>query len=630
MTKTMKKILRRILPAVVLLGLIPAATSCLGEYLDKAPDSGLSEEEVFSKYENFKSFFYAAYTGSNSKIRAYHPLTFAFNNKKFTFEGLTDMYDMARLTDSQSIKQGNGQAAIWIVGENTADGNNKNKEAAKVTYAWRIIRICNMTIEKIDMLKDATQQQKLDLLAQAYFIRAYVNFEIFRLYGAVPYVDKVLGPDDEWDLPAISEYDFCIRCAEDFQKAADIFKEAGLMRRDPASGNGHLNAPDQDKPNGTAALAMKGRVLLYAASPLNNPAGDKTAWENAAVANWTAIEAAETNGFALLSAADYMKNFYGNSYSNEQLWGFPAATKLQFKNSLFQAFVAYPFSKDKYSSAQCPTQNFVDRFETADGYALNTEADRVTATKAGSYNEQNPYVKRDPRFDLTIVYNQKDLSAYGFQEKASLYVNENGSIPVGSLRTKPEGASDGVTETFYYECKRVGGPYSNNTQSVTLTDPIIRLAELYLNYAEAAFEAWGSASSAAPGAITSEEALNKVRTRIGMPGIRAEYTADPDIYRSRIKNERAVELCSEGYHYYCDIRRWMDAPEIGRSKLYGMRATKLDAGYDASRYPTGFRYDRFELPSNRQIAWKNDGMYYIQFNKNILQKMKNYTPKMEW
>ena len=109
-----------------------------------------------------------------------------------------------------------------------------------------------------------------------------------------------------------------------------------------------------------------------------------------------------------------------------------------------------------------------------------------------------------------------------------------------------------------------------------------------------------------------------------------EYLENPETYRQRIKNERTVELSFEGYHYYCDIRRWKDAPEIGRSKLYGMRATKLNAGYDAAKYPTGFRYDRFELPANRQIAWKNDGMYYIQFDTKDLIKMKNYTPKMAW
>ncbi len=324
----MKKILRHIIVLAVTLSIMPLASSCLNAYLDKAPDSGLSEEEVFSKYQNYKSFLYAVYTGSNSKLRAFHPLTFAFNNKKFTFEGITDMCDMARLTDSQSIKMGNGNNAIWIVGYNTTGGGNK--EAAKVTYAWRILRICNIAIDKIDKLQDATEQQKEDLLGQAYFVRAYVNFEIFRFYGAIPYVDKVLGPNDEWDLPAIGENEFLHKVADDFQTASVHFEKAGLMRRDPASGAGHLAAPDQDKPNGVAALAMKGRALLYAASPLNNPDGNKAIWEEAAVANMEAIKAAEKYGYSLLPLSEYSKNYYGNNYSNEQLWGFSAGTMQEF------------------------------------------------------------------------------------------------------------------------------------------------------------------------------------------------------------------------------------------------------------------------------------------------------------
>ena len=107
------------------------------------------------------------------------------------------------------------------------------------------------------------------------------------------------------------------------------------------------------------------------------------------------------------------------------------------------------------------------------------------------------------------------------------------------------------------------------------------------------------------------------------------YTTDKDALRPRIKNERTVELCFEGYHYFCDIRRWKDAPSIHRTRLTGMRVTKLKAGATA-QYPTGFRYERFELPSNRQIAWKNDGMYYVQFQTSDLLKMKNYVPNEAW
>lgn len=457
-------------------------------------------------------------------------------------------------------------------------------------------------------------------------MRAYAHFELFRLYGSLPYIDKVLGSDDEWDLPRLSDYDYCQRVAADFKTAAEHFDKAGLMRRDPASGSGHLAAPDQDKPNGVTALAMRGRALLYAASPLSNAQQDKTLWEEAAVANWEAYQAAYEYGYRLLSKAEYTKNFYGTKYTNEQLWGYSTGSTTNYNNERVQAFVPYCFSNNGFSSGQCPTQNFVDKFETAGGYPLNTPEERAVAEAAGEYNEQNPFVNRDPRFDFVVIYNQKPLRGYG---NASLYVNEDGSLPSGSLLKKKDNSTDGVSETYYYEQKRTGNLSNKGEQNVILTDPIIRLAEVLLNYAEAANEAWGP-TGAAPGAdMTALDALNAVRARVDMPPVHAEYTGSTEALRPRIKNERAVELCFEGYHYYCDIRRWKDAPDLGRTRLMGMRVTKLAAGASEA-YPTGFRYERFELPSNRQIAWKNDGMYYIQFQTSDLLKMKNYIPNEAW
>ena len=338
-------------------------------------------------------------------------------------------------------------------------------------------------------------------------------------------------------------------------------------------------------------------------------------------------DAAAKNGYELLTMDRYTDNFYGVSYSNEQLWAYTSGSTTYYANERMQAFIAYPFSQNAFNSAQCPTQNFVDRYETADGYPLNTEEQRLVAANAGSYNEQDPYSNRDPRMDVTIIYNQKPVQGYG---NASLYVNEDGTLPSGSMLQKREGSNDGVSETYYYEHKRHGALSRNGVQNLRLTDPIIRLAEVYLNYAEAANEAYGPDGSAPGAAMTALQALNTVRQRANMPPVHSEYTASTDALRPRIKNERTVELCFEGFHYYCDIRRWKDAPELYRSTLYGMRAMKLTGNYDKTQYPTGFRYDRFALPATRQIAWKNDGMYYIPFQQSDLIKMTNYIPNMSW
>ena len=532
------------------------------------------------------------------------------------------MCDKSRIQRSQSIKLGNGSDATWLIGYMTADSNYPNN--AKVPNTWKSIRVCNMAIDKASEIQDCTEAERNDLIGQAYFVRAFCHFELFRLYGTIPYVDKVLGANDEWDITPDDDYEFLKKCAADYQTAYEYFDKAGVVRRDPASGAGNLADANQDKPNGVAALAMKGRVLLYAASPLNNPSGDVKRWEEAAEANAVALNTALANGYTLLTKANYSKNFYGNRYTNEQLWAYSTGSTTNYNSATIQSFVGYPFSNNAYSASQCPTQNFVDKFETADGWPLNTEAQRAAATAAGKYNEQDPYTNRDPRFENAVVYNGCTFQGYS---PASIYVNEDGSKPSGSLLAYPQSASDGVSETFYYERKRTGALSNKGNQNVLLTDPIIRLAEVYLNYAEAANEAWGPDGKSASATLTAVEAVNVIRERVEMPEVLAEYCGTKDVFRDRIKNERTVELCFEGNHYFCDIRRWKDAPEIGRSTLYGMRATKVAV---SSQYPTGFRYERFALPANRQIAWKNDGMYWFRFQDSDLLKMSNYTPKMDW
>lgn len=603
-----------------ILAIALCATSCLNDYLDRAPDAGLDEEEVFTKLENFKQYFYSVYYGANFNIRPHFGLSFDGNNQKFNFESLTDMCDQSRYQWCQPVKQGDGASAIWVVGYNTY-----MDAAAKAKYTWQCIRVCNMTIEKIDMLQDAGEKDRNDLLGQAYFVRAFCHFEIFRFYGAVPYINKVLGADDEWDLPAEDDQTYLRKVMDDFQTAADYFMAAGLMRRDPVEGAGHLADVDQDKPNGVTALALKGRAALYAASPLSNPVQEKKLWEQAAEMNYEALKTALTLGYRLLDKADYSKLFYGVYYNDEHLWTYSRGQATSYNNERMNGLLPFFFFQEG-TSCRCPTQNFVDKFETAGGYPLNTPEERNTATAAGEYNEQNPFINRDFRFEFSIIYNQKPITGIG---DASIYVNEDGSLPPGSLLQKAAGRSDCVSETFYYENKRTGPMSIKNQKNVILIDPVIRLAELYLNYAEAANEAYGP-NGAAPGAdLSSLQALQAVRDRVGLPAVREDYIKTTETLRPRIKNERTVELFEECAHYYCDIRRWKDAPAIGRSTLIGLRAVKLSAGPSAE-YPTGFRYERFNLPANRQIAWKNDGMYYMQFQESDLRKMKNYTRKEQW
>ena len=176
---------------IILLGIglgIIFLTSCK-DYLDKSPEAGLTEEEVFSKYENFKSFFdyiygdpkqvaanvnTSFYTGAAEDIRntftLYNP---CFRGNKLTWEAWTDLSDQGNLSISQQIKSGTNPTRAW-------------KEVNSLLFAiFKCIRVSNMTIKNLPMLKDGAQADIDDLKAQAHFIRAYCHFEFVRLYGGL-------------------------------------------------------------------------------------------------------------------------------------------------------------------------------------------------------------------------------------------------------------------------------------------------------------------------------------------------------------------------------------------------------------------------------------------------------------
>lgn len=621
--KNILKLKKRFLSLMLMVLVALGFSSCLEDYLNKAPDSGLDEKEVFSKYANYKSFLYSIYYGGDSNnssntfnLKCHYPLQFVLWDQKYSTEALTDMCDMVRMQYSQPPKRG-------VNSELLANQIGYYKDRAKIKASWKIIRICNKAIQNIDMVQNLKVQERNDFLGQAHFVRAFCHFELFRFYGSMPYLDKALGAEDEWDIARLSTYDMIMRIAGDFEAAAGFFKNAGKMRRDPMSGAGHLNDADQDKPNGVAAKAFKARALLYLASPLNNPSNNEDYWKDAAVAAWEAIDVAIANGYALLSLADYTKNFYGVKYSNEQIWAHSPGSKSAGSGEL-ETFICTAFSGQANASGQCPTENFVSKFETLGGYSIETDAERQEAIAAGEYNEQDPYAKRDPRFDMTVIYNQKPLNGYG---NASMYITEDGKKPAESLI--PDTPIDRFSRTGYYECKRTGSlAKKSSVTNLLLTDPIIRLAELYLNYAEAANEAYGPNGSAPGATLSALQALNVVRERVGMPEVRDTYTDNKDNLRPRIKNERIIELSFEGFHYYCDIRRWKDAPTIMSGKLYGIQAVKLTTP-NPTVYPTGFKYTKVALSDDRQVAWRN-GMYYVPIPKFELDRMMNYKPNEAW
>jgi hypothetical protein len=281
------------------------------------------------------------------------------------------------------------------------------------------------------------------------------------------------------------------------------------------------------------------------------------------------------------------------------------------------------FMSHASASGQHPTQNWVDKYETKNGWPLNTAADRAAAVAAGEYIEQDPFINRDPRLATDVIYNQSPCQGWT-NGKAQIWYN--GTTPSELLVTTWNGRSfTGYMLRKYW----ANNSTKNQGASSIYADPLFRLSELYLNYAEAVNEAYGPTGTAPGSSMTAVAAINIIRTKSSMPNVRAVYTASKDAFRPRIKNERNIELSFEGQHYYDDIRRWMDLPEVMSGKIMAMIPQVTT---DRVNYPTGYKYERTELENNQGIRQPSyrAGMYYLPFLNSDVLKMKNFVPNPAW
>lgn len=603
-------------------------TSCLKEYLDKAPESGLTEDLVFTKYANFKLFFDANYDGrkwynngwrDTWNYKSTTPFYIDQWDQKWAFISSTDAADQGRYMEGHAFKSGN--MSETITAKLCYDGQRRPVLGA----CFDGIRICNIAIRNVDRMQDADDIIKNDFSGQAYFLRAWYHFTLFRFWGPMPYLDYVMTPfDPTWDLARMEKNDYLQRIVQDIDSAYYFFNLAGVVRRDPIPPvSGYLNYQtyQMHRPNGMAAKAFKSRVLLFAASPLNNKNGASD-WQAAAAAAWDAIQVAEANGVVILplnpSATDNRsQNYFKKDVCLESIWTRSHGTQNWNFDATFWNGV---LTNGSGSSGTNPTQNWVDKYETLDGRPLVTAADRAAATAAGQYNEQNPFINRDPRLATDVVYNQSPLPGWT-SNKAQIYLT--GTTPSELLVT----SWNGRTYTGYMLRKNWAGNDTKNRNSHIYADPLFRLSELYLNYAEAVNEAYGPTGTAPGSTLTSLDAINtKIRLKSGMPAVRAEFTGSKDAFRSRIKNERNIELGFEGHHYYDDIRRWMELPQVMSSRLIANIPQKVAV---SPAYPTGFQYVRTELSADRQPTWE-EGMYYIPFLNADALKMKNFVSNPVW
>ncbi|HEY8956656.1 RagB/SusD family nutrient uptake outer membrane protein [Chitinophaga sp.] len=385
--------------------------------------------------------------------------------------------------------------------------------------------------------------------AEARFIRALFYFELLKRYGGIPLMgDKVRELGDDVQIPRSSFAD----CVNYIVNECDAIKDS--LRPNP------VVAPELNSHRATrgAALALKARVLLYAASPLFNgqniEAGnaltgyasyDKERWKLAADA---AHDLINEKTFSLLPN---FKDVFITQNNSEVIFFRQGGNSTEIESANGPVgFAAVARGRTN------PTQELVDAFPAGNGVPITDPA--------SGYNSNNPYANRDPRLAMTILYN------------GARWLNTELQTFEGG-QNRPGGAEPG-TKTSYYLRKFMGN-FENATQySNTSHDWIIlRYTEVLLNFAEAENEYSGPTAAV-------YQVLKDLRARAGiapgdngMYGLRENMTADE--MRNVIRNERRIELAFEEHRFW-DIRRWKIAQQVYSKALHGMSIVKEGPGFN--------------------------------------------------
>lgn len=435
-------------------------------------------------------------------------------------------------------------------GWENGDGNNHMYFWPK-GYAYN--RKINVFLEKAEA--GEINLTGLDqLVAEAKFLRAYLYTELFIRFGGVPIVTQ------SYELDAVGEVEF--ERASPAQVVEFIKSELAAAMPDLpvryASTDANYGRATQD-----AAKALLSRLLLYWASPLHNPGHEMSRWQEAS----DAAEAVLNLGYSLYPDYEELFQLPTGSAQNEIIFARPFSDTnghLVAANNLPRRWGGW----GGWWASNGPSQNLVDDYDMINGEPAFLDANEQIVNPASGYDPDNPYANRDPRFAATIIYNGAPTGNVG----------DHPSAPAGSVYEaweSPDGQTWGFDSARHNPDNTASSyalrkfmPQDGQLISRAVPNynpwPIFRLAEIYLNYAEAQLELGNEA--------VARQYISMVRARpsVNLPEIPSSVTGEA--LRKRLINERRIELAFEGHRFF-DIRRWKIAAEVENAPIRGMVVT---------------------------------------------------------
>lgn len=527
---------------------------CSCNYLDYDETSGFSKDEMFVYFSRTKKML--------TNVYGYLPKDFG-NVGNAMLSAATDDADYAWTT-----------SAIHQFGDGSWSAINTLDDQWAQLYKG--IRAANLFLESYqpDFPNSEWNDKYEDEMSayvyypyEARFLRAFFHFELAKRYNNVPLLTRTYSPS-EVNTVEPSGFD---------QIVSFIVSECDEIAPELPLNYQNVYGSETGRITRGAVLALKSRVLLYAASKLHNPDNDLEKWHAAASA---AKEVIDLNVYRLVPDESPVNNL-----SSQEL----ILERREANSNTFES-LNFPIGYEGGNSGNTPTQNLVDAFDI-DGKPFDwNNSDHVN----NIYNTN----RRDPRLFATVLYN-------GAMWKG---------VPVECFEGGRNGLPlEGASRTSYYLRKYVQEEV-NFADGQTTTAPhnwvLFRYAEVLLNYAEALYEYSGDQT------FTSDEfplsplaAVNQIRPRAGVPAL--NVTND---FTDRLRNERRVELAFEDHRFW-DIRRWMIGPST--REIYGVNVI-----YDGSNV----RYER-KLVTTR--VWE-DKMYFYPIPNTELFKNHKLVQNPGW
>lgn len=596
-------------------------SSCDTDFLDVTPPTEIPTEEVWKEGALAEGFVTGGYQGLQQGGFSEQMLASLTDEAVFTHTGR----NINTITEGSLSPSNLG----WV----------------DATYGWgqmyTQIRNANIALNNLPIATFTDEVLKARLMGEAYFLRAYYYQQLVRYYGSVPIISKVYKLNEDYSVERAT-FDECIK-----QIVSDC-DSAALLLDGKTMAKGRATKP--------AALSLKARVLLYAASDLHDiptakakssviadfpkpeflgyTSGDRKArWQAAQTAAKAALDATVGVGFKLNLTAPATPEQGRLNYISMAMAGASADKSLDGSAASEIVFGRYFSASMNEGARQTGLNNGPNGYHN---WAGNTPIgllvddyqmmDGTPFAWTNPVHKANPYANRDPRLYATIMYdgapwkprpsdakdpaNQIQTGAYDLLDEKGVLFNRKG------LDTRSSSIEDwNGSRTGYYMRKFIDpnpGLY-DNTDRQNIPWPFIRVTENVFNYIEASIELGQDA--------VALEWLNKIRFRAGMPALKVTGTALRDAYR----HEKRIEMAYEEHRYH-DARRWMIAEStLGRPLQYINVIGKFKPGksmkepyhYDPTVYD--YTYTPVEEKSHENRKWV-DKMYFRPFSRDEINR----------